>query len=572
MNRSPVRPAVGAVLALVLSGCISIDGNRAAVAPAPMPAATPAPAGDYDVRSFGAIGDGKAIDSPAINRAIEAAAAAGGGTVRFPAGTYASYSIHLKSNVSLYLGAGCTILAAEPPADLTTGYDAAEANSPADQYEDFGHSHWHNSLIWGEHLENIMISGPGRIYGYGLSRGGGLRSDTPEERMAGIKGPPLAHPVDTSSMVKGKFGEPGRDTLPAGVGDKAIGLRECHNITIRDVAIYHGGHFGILATGVDNLTLENLKIDTNRDGMDIDSCRNVHVSDCSVNSPFDDGICLKADYGLGRNRACENMTITNCHVSGYDEGTYLAGTFERKYNRYSAASGPTGRIKFGTEGNGGFKNVAISNCTFDYCRGLAIEEVDGGSLEDITIDNLTMRDVPNSAIYIRLGARNRGPEGTETGVLRRVTISNIVASNVAARFSSIISGVPGHPIEGLTLSNIRILYSGGGTAADAAIEPPEVETAYPEPNRHGTMPAYGFFIRHAKDVSMHGIDLSTAAPDARPAFVIEQSSDLEFDHVKAAHADGVPTFVLRKVDGFDVHASPGVPDTHKDKVEGEEKL
>src|SRR5213592_2253514 len=128
------------------------------------------------------------------------------------------------------------------------------------------------------------------------------------------------------------------------------------------------GWFAILATGVDNFTIDNLKIDTNRDGMDIDCCRNVRISNCTVNSPFDDGICLKSSYGLGSARAAENVTITNCQVSGYDEGTLLDGTFKRTvtYN-----GGPTGRIKFGTESNGGYQNVVVSNCVFDYCRGLA---------------------------------------------------------------------------------------------------------------------------------------------------------------------------------------------------------
>src|SRR5580658_7961465 len=139
--------------------------------------------GIFDVRKFGAVADGKTIDSPAINKAIEAAADAGGGTVYFPAGTYASYSIHLKSHIVLRFDAGTTILAADPPADLSTGYDAPEPNPIWNQYEDFGHAHWHNSLIWGENLEDVTIIGPGLIFGRGLSRGASHRRDLlPEER------------------------------------------------------------------------------------------------------------------------------------------------------------------------------------------------------------------------------------------------------------------------------------------------------------------------------------------------------------------------------------------------------
>ena len=161
----------------------------------------------------------------------------------------------------------------------------------------------------------------------------------------------------------------------------------CRNVDIKDITIFHGGWFGILATGVDNLTISNIKLDTNRDGMDIDCCRNVHVSDCSVNSPHDDGICLKSSFGLGFARATENVTITNCEVSGFEEGSFLDGTFKR------TVKDPTGRIKFGTESNGGFKNITISNCVFNYCRGLALETVDGALLEDVTITNITMRDI-----------------------------------------------------------------------------------------------------------------------------------------------------------------------------------
>lgn len=511
-------------------------------------------AADFNVKSFGATGDGHTIDSPAINRAIEAAAAAGGGTVILPAGgTYASYSIHLRSHVDIVIEAGATLLAAQPQAGR--GYDAAEPNAN-DPYEDFGHSHWHNALLWGERVHDIAIRGPGRIYGFGLSRGRGgwTRDQTPEERAAHITPPTVAllHVHPTAA-----FGYPNaKDSLPDGVGDKAISLRECADVTLRDLTIYHGGHFGILATGDSNLTIENLTIDTNRDGMDIDSCHNVRVSDCTVNTPYDDGICLKSDYALGSNRACEEIAVTNCHVSGFLEGSVIAGTYRR-----SPKFSPTGRIKLGTESNGGYVNIAISNCTFQYCRGLALEEVDGGPLEDVAITNLTMRDIVNAPIYIRLGRRNRGPEGTPTGDIRRVVISNIVASNVDRRASSMILGLPGRSIEDLTLSNIRILYQGGGTAAQTAINPPELETGYPEPRNHGIMPAYGFYIRHVKGIALHDIDLATETPDARPAIELVDVAGAQLDRIQAEHADGQPPVVLRDVTGFSAHEVAGLPNT-----------
>ncbi|HKX82826.1 MAG TPA: glycosyl hydrolase family 28-related protein, partial [Pyrinomonadaceae bacterium] len=446
----------------------------------------------FNVREFGAKGDGKALDSPAINRAIDAAAEKGGGTVFFPAGTYRSFSIRLRSNVALYFDQGSVLLAASP--NQGDGkYDPPEPN-PWDKYQDFGHTHWHNSLIWGENVENVSILGPGLIWGKGLVRsGGGSRTQAQNDALKDFK-------VDRE---KAPFGYPNpRDAVESGWGNKAIALKLSRNVIVRDVSILSGGHFAILATGVDNLTIDNVKIDTNRDGIDIDACRHVRISNTTVNSPFDDAICLKSSYALGFARATENVTITNSQVSGYDEGSFLNGTYKRDYKRYSHNS-PTGRVKFGTESNGGFKNITISNVVFEYSRGLALESVDGGLLEDVAITNITMRDVVNPPIFLRLGKRNRGPKETMTeGKLRRVIISNVVAYNAEPKYASIISGIPDNDIEDVRLSNIRIYYKGGGTLQQAGIVPPEKEEDYPEPVMFGEMPSYGFFIRHVKGITM----------------------------------------------------------------------
>ena len=197
-------------------------------------------AGGFNVRALGARGDGKTLDTPAINRTIEAAAAAGGGTVRFPAGTYRCFSIHLKSNITLYLDQGATILAADP-SEKDGQYDPPEPNQ-WDQYQDFGHSHWHNSLIWGENLENIAILGPGLIWGKGLVRHGN-QSRTAAQNQALGNAP--------SDPRGGPFGYPNpRDAVEPGWANKSISLKLCRNVIIRDISIFHGGHFAILATGV----------------------------------------------------------------------------------------------------------------------------------------------------------------------------------------------------------------------------------------------------------------------------------------------------------------------------------
>jgi polygalacturonase len=532
--------------------------------------------GAVNVKTLGAKGDGKTVDTPSINKAIEAAAAAGGGTVLFPAGNYLCYSIRLKSNIALYLDAGATIIAADTPEGVAGGYDAAEPNTPWDKYEDFGHSHFHNSLIWGEGIENISITGSGRIWGKGLSRGQGA--------------------------------------MNPGVGNKSISLKNCHNILLRDFSIFHGGHFGILATGVDNMTIDNLKIDTNRDGMDIDSCRNVRVSNCYVNSPWDDGICLKADYALGSAVQTEFVTITNCYVSGcWEEGTMLDGTYKRFAP--DARVPYTGRIKFGTESAGGFRNITISNCVFEGCQGLALETVDGALLEDVTVTNISMRDIVSAPIFMRLGRRLRAPEGIKVGTLKRVIISNLVCSNSASAIGSVISGIPGHYIEDTKISNVQIFHQGGGTKEDALYQPPEEEDIYPEPDmftapprpgRNGRgpngdfvpegqgrtagragatpaqpaerppaappperhrMPSQGFYLRHIKGIQFDNIVIQAAKEDLRPAFVLDDVQDADFFRINTPHAADAPVFALRNVSDLSVHMCRGVPDTQITKAD-----
>ncbi len=432
-------------LASVISGCVALALLFSASPRASFSITSAATHGVYDVKTFGAKGDGKTLDTVAINKTIDTAAAAGGGTVYFPAGNYLSVSIHLKSNIALYLDQGATIVAANTSKDAQ--YDPPEPNQ-WEAYQDFGHTHWHNSLIWGENLTNVSILGPGTIWGKGLVRTGN-QSRTQQQNDALT--------ANRANEPKTEFGYPNpRDAVEPGWGNKSIALKNCRNVLIRDITIFHGGHFAILATGVDNLTIDNIKIDTNRDGIDVDACKNVRISNCTVNSPFDDGICPKSSFALGYARATENVTITNCQVSGYDEGTLLDGTYKRDFRNQNGTFSPTGRIKFGTESNGGFKNITITNCVFDYCRGLALESVDGALLEDVTISNITMRDISNSPFFLRLGGRLRGPQGATVGALRRVIISNVIVYNAEPRYASIISGIPGHDIENVTVNNIRI--------------------------------------------------------------------------------------------------------------------
>ena len=203
-----------------------------------------AASGVYDVRDYGAKGNGVTLDHVAINKAIEAATADGGGQVVLSAGTYLCGSIRLKSNVDLHLMAGAKILAA--PASMKA-YDESESFGGFPEYQDGGHTYFHNSLIWAEGQQNVSITGQGMIDGEGLTK-----RDT--EKAGNVQGGSI------------------------GTGDKAIALKLCRNVTIRDITIYRGGHFAIIATGCDIGTIDNVTIDTNRDGIDIDCCKYFTVS------------------------------------------------------------------------------------------------------------------------------------------------------------------------------------------------------------------------------------------------------------------------------------------------------
>ena len=336
---------------------------------------------------------------------------------------------------------------------------------------------------------------------------------------------------------------------------------------LKDFSILKGGHFGLLATGVDNFHIHGLTIDTNRDGIDLDCCRNGHVSECSVNSPWDDAICPKSSFALGYARSTENITIANCYVAGcYELGTLLDGTF-KKYGP-DVRVPRTGRIKFGTESNGGFKNIAVNNCVFEGCNGIALESVDGALLEDVTLNNITMRDISDSPIFLRLGARMRGPQGIQVGALHRVILSNIVSYNAAGHLPAILSGIPGHSIEDLKISNVYLQHRGGATKETAALEPPEDESKYPDPHMFGPeLPAHGFYIRHARNLEFSNVEIAYEAPDERSAFVVNDVEGADFFRIKTPPGSAGRVFSLTNVADFRTLATRGVKDTQLERVE-----
>lgn len=465
----------------------------------------------FNVRDYGAKGDGIHVDSKAINDAIIAANQAGGGIVYVPSGSYICGSIHLMDNIHLYLSIGCKLIAS----DNSNLYDPEESK-PQSPYQDRGHTYFENSLIWGRNLKNVVISGCGLIDGAGLV---------------------------TFSDRPGSYGK----------ANKAICIVESHNVQIKDITIVRGGHFAILLTGCNKVTLDNLIIDTNRDGIDIDCCTNTIVSNCKVNSPYDDAICPKSSFALGRKIVTENLSIINCQVSAFKEGTLLDGTMQPHPVTWWTSR--SGRIKFGTESNGGFRNCVVSNCTFHSCKGLALEQVDGGVLENITITNLAMYNIDDYPIYVQLGERLRDPNKKSHSVGKNIKISNVVAY-VADSLSGIhISGTKKFMLEDVYLSNIKVTYKGGATMTDSKF--PEIGESYPEIGAFGKLvPSYGVFARHINGFYLDNVHVKLENRDMRPAVYIYNANNVEIDKFKADITEGIQVAKFENVNNLKIYHTP----------------
>ncbi len=418
----------------------------------------------FSVKDYGAIGDGIANDTCALRNTINVAASALKGMVVFPPGRYLSGGLILKNDVTLRLEAGATLLA-------STNVNDYPVITPA--FRSYTNSNGAcPSLIYGENLHEIGIVGEGVIDGQGA---------------AFAYGPGLVRP-----------------RLLSFVTCRAVRVE---GITLRDAPGWVQHYLAC-----DDLTIHGIRVfshaNYNNDMMDVDCCRNVHISDC-IGDTGDDGVTLKSTA----DRACENITITNCVLSSHCNA-----------------------IKLGTESNGGFKNIAIRNCvvrpsksdeihhgTKGGLAGVALEMVDGGTLDGVTVSDVAISGV-QSPLFLRLGDRARpfiegGPK-PGMGAFRNVVISNIVATDVSD-IGCAIAGLPGHPIENLTLSNIRITFAGGGTKDQASATVPEKAEDSPECTMFGVLPAYGLYFRHVNGLKLTNVDLRCAKPDLRPAMIYD---------------------------------------------------
>jgi len=289
-----------------------------------------------------------------------------------------------------------------------------------------------------------------------------------------------------------------------------IRIIQCRNVTVSDVTIENSPMWVQHYLACEEVIIRGIRVHSrvnqNNDGIDIDCCQKVAISGCEISSG-DDAIVLKSTA----DRITRDVTITGCVLS-------------------SACNA----LKLGTESNGGFENIAISNCTIYNTRlaGLALETVDGGVIDRVTVTNLTMDHV-GAPIFLRLGDRGRpfreGGEKPPAGSFRNVTIGNVEATG-CGKTGCAVAGLPGHPIENVTLHDIRLQFTGGGRYQDVAREIPENSAKYPEYNMFGMLPAYGLFCRHVRGLRLDNIDLGLERPDERPAVM--------FDDVEEALVQG----------------------------------
>ncbi len=429
----------------------------------------------FDILKYGAKSDGPALaNQTAINAAIDAAATAGGGVVVVPQGTFKTYSIRLKSNVELRLASKDSILRAAV-AGTAEGQDGGFYDAPEKNLfvgvQDEGHSHWANSLIYGIDVHNVTISGPGLIDGsYTDSKG------VVVDVIAG------GDPREVST----------RDAagVPGGA-NKAIGLKNADNVIFRDFHVKNGGHFAILGTNVNHWTVDGIVIDTDRDAFDIDTCQNMTVRNSVLNSLTDDALVLKGSFGAGKHITTKNILFENDTVSGYDAGSVLDKVYSTHKLVASDRDGPTGRVKFGTEGSSGLDTVTIRHMLFDRSRGLALESVDGAELKDILFSDIRMTHISSSPIFIDIGDRGRtAVTGTNTG--NEVSPANNVrlteTSWILPNVPEVYGSYP--PQRYIPAYDKSTSVSVGGTTARISIVNPDAPTRLNQNSIHPKDPLY----------------------------------------------------------------------------------
>lgn len=481
---------------------------------------------EYVITDFGAINDGLTLSSSAIQTAIDQANKDGGGKVIIPNGIFLSGTLAMKSNVELYLDKGAVLLG------------SIDIN---DYYRIEGD----NALIIARDQHDIMISGEGTINGRGQELALALDS--------------LHH----SGILVDK-GYNYRRMRPGG-RPNLMKINNCTNVKITGIRAQNATDWVLRIHKCDQLEIDRIHIYSdafwNNDGIDIEDCKNVRITNSYINAA-DDGICLKSN---DPNSFCDQVYIANNTI------------------RSSASA-----IKFGTASAGGFKNVTIEDITiYDTFRSaLAFEAVDGGTIENITATNIFASNTGN-AIFIKLGHRN---VNGEIGAIRNISIKNLHVHIPAEApdlkykirgpelpffhnpFPASITGLPGHDVENVTIEDINISYPGGANEGYAHValwrldSVPERSEKYPEFHMFGELPSWAFYVRHVNGLSMKNVRLSVRDNDFRPAYVFDDVKNLILEGGSITSQSNNPQVIIKdtekvqfdnvKVDGNDLTMVP----------------
>ena len=432
---------------------------------------------DYNILTYGAKADTTVLSTDAVQKAIDDCSRAGGGRVVVPVGCYKIGTIVLRSGVNLHLEKGSVLYGSTNLKDyrpMKSAYVSLRTQTETIQ------------LIYADSVRNVVIDGYGTIDG----RGRAFKKLSWNDE--GITRPHLLR------FIRGE------------------------NITVKDITLRNSGCWMQHYLACDRLRIEGINVfnrnNYNNDALDIDGCHDVIVHGLIADSD-DDAITLKSTSP----RLCENVRISDCVVSSHCNA-----------------------VKLGTETNGGFRNINISGIVvkpsddqrekfFGQWIGssaISLEIVDGGVMENVNVSDFTVEGT-ESPIFVRLGNRGRGylsgGPNMETiipidhvGRIDGVHIDNIQIRNAGSMGCS-VTGLPDVPIRNVRLSNISIHHKGGVSAAEleaiADSVADEKEKAYPEATMWGNLPAKGFFVRHARNVTFSNIEVRTTLPDARPVIV-----------------------------------------------------
>lgn len=442
---------------------------------------------DINILEAGAAEGGKILNTVIIQNSINSISESGGGTLIIPPGKYLTGSLVLRSGVSIKVCKGAILIGSTNLSDylnIQPKYVALRTFQATRQ------------LIYAEDQTNISITGNGIIDGQG-----------------------------------GAFRRTGDGDEPGITRPHLIQFINCKNVRIENVTMQNSGGWMQHYLACENLIINGISVynhcNFNNDGLDIDGCRNVVVSDCIVDSD-DDAICLKSTSPA----PCKDVIISNCIVKSHCNA-----------------------LKLGTESTGGFYNILINNCsvspsvdpdpiygTVNGQSAISVEMVDGGILEQVIVTNITVSET-NCPIFIRLGnrARKHSPGAPEPGmgVLRNVFISNITATT-SSLITSNITGIPGGYSENISLDNILITSIADVKKELFQNEIPENDKGYPTPAMFGNiLPASGFFIRHVKNIKLNNIQLVIKGNDSRPAFIFQDVKDalVKYPSVYSAGGD-----------------------------------